>query len=520
MLIRAPQPSQVLGDRYRLVRPLGSGGFGSVWYAEHLALHSPVALKILDPVTLGDEDSVQRFLREARAAAALRSPHVVQILDYGADSGVRYIVMEVLEGESLEERILRDKQLGVSDTERIVRHVGRAISRAHEAGIVHRDLKPGNIFIIPNDGDDIVKVLDFGVAKATNVALGRSLIIGATPAGALLGTPHYMSPEQAQGMRNLDFRTDFWSVGVIAYECLLGELPFPGENLAEVIAAICSKPLPIPSAQGMVPAGFDGWFARACARAPSERFESAKQMAAELTRICGTSRARTAMSAGSLARAAPDVAPRATPTDARRELACVPEAAPAASSPSSPSTAQPSSHSKHRETRARGRGWPGTRRMYAFTSVAAGIGAIVTWHACAGESAADTPAQTVLPLAASEPKAPTESADAPSVPAPIRIAPIEPASLELVETDDLVDTAISSGLAGATAPARSAAPHGANPQDRRRSPIQQPVERALRLSRDSSAGDTSSTIRATTNDCEPPWHLDEQGIRRVKPRCL
>jgi serine/threonine protein kinase len=284
--MRAPSAGQVLGGKYRLVRPLGKGGLASVWHAEHLTLHSPVALKVIDPISGEDDDALSRFMREARAAAALRSPHVVQILDYGVDSDLPFIVMELLEGESLERRLLSCERLPAAEVARIVRHIARAIGRAHDAGVVHRDLKPANIFIVPNDDEEIVKVLDFGVAKATTIALGTSVQVGPTPVGALLGTPHYMSPEQAQGVRTLDHRTDLWSMGVVAYECLLGTVPFTGHSLGNVLTAICAGPPPVPSSIGPVPPGFDAWFARACAREPADRFSSAKHMADELARLC------------------------------------------------------------------------------------------------------------------------------------------------------------------------------------------------------------------------------------------
>jgi serine/threonine protein kinase len=281
----APQKDQILDQRYRLVRLLGSGGCGSVWQAEHLALHSPVAIKLLDPAALDAGDTLQRFLREARAAAALRSQHVVQILDYGVDSGMPFIVMELLDGESLEQRLARRGQLDFVATERVLRHTARAVARAHEAGIIHRDLKPGNVFIVPNDEDEVIKVLDFGVAKTTSSVLGRSVAHAMTPAGALLGTPHYMSPEQVEGSAALDHRTDLWAMGVMTYECLLGRLPFDAGSFASLLQAICRGPSPVPSQQGDVPLGFDGWFARACARSPDDRFASAKELAAAFSRL-------------------------------------------------------------------------------------------------------------------------------------------------------------------------------------------------------------------------------------------
>src|SRR5262249_22596563 len=157
----------ILAGKYRLIRELGKGGMGSVWMAEHLTLKSPVAVKLIDPEIATNPDAVARFLREARAAAALRSPHVVQILDYGADGAAPYIAMELLEGESLGQRLLRLGRLSPAETSRIMTHVARAIGRAHDAGIVHRDLKPENVFVVKNDEEEIAKVLDFGIAKST-----------------------------------------------------------------------------------------------------------------------------------------------------------------------------------------------------------------------------------------------------------------------------------------------------------------------------------------------------------------
>jgi eukaryotic-like serine/threonine-protein kinase len=279
------EAGQTLGGKYRLVRLLGQGGMGSVWHAEHLTLSSPVALKLIDPSTAKDPDTVQRFLREARTAAALRSPHVVQILDYGVDGDTPYIAMELLDGESLAERLTRAGRLSTRETARMIQHVARAIGRAHEAGIVHRDLKPENVFIVKNDDEEVIKVLDFGIVKANPAALGGSAAPASTRTGTLLGTPYYMSPEQAAGEKSVDHRADIWALGVIAFKCLIGHLPFRGDSVGKLILEICSQPLPVPSHIGKVPHGFDTWFARACSRDPAQRFQSAKQAAAEFGRL-------------------------------------------------------------------------------------------------------------------------------------------------------------------------------------------------------------------------------------------
>jgi len=267
------------------MRPLARGGMGSVWRAEHLSLTSSVALKLIESnPDAGDTAATQRFLREARLAAALRSPHVVQIFDYGVDEGTPYIVMELLEGESLGERLERQGRLSAAETARVIQHLARAMTRAHEAGIVHRDLKPDNVFIVKNDDEEIFKVFDFGIAKAHPAGLG-SAVLHATRTGSLLGTPSYMSPEQAEGARVIDHHTDIWALGVIAYRCMLGRLPFSGDNVGQLILSICIQPLPVPSHLGQVPDGFDTWFARVCARRPLARFESAKEAAVALSAL-------------------------------------------------------------------------------------------------------------------------------------------------------------------------------------------------------------------------------------------
>jgi len=279
---------------------------GSVWLAEHLTLCSQVAIKLIHVDIASSAEVLGRFLREAQAAASLRSPHVVQILDHGVDDGTPYIAMELLDGESLADRLARVGRLEPAVLSRIMTQIGRAIGRAHEAGIVHRDLKPDNVFLVRNDDDEITKVLDFGIAKSTLPGAGS---LGAAPSsgtrtGAVLGTPYYMSPEQAEGARSLDHRSDIWAMGVIAFECLLGRRPFDAETLGGLLLAICTRPIPIPSQLASVPAGFDAWFARACNRDLAQRFGSARDAALEFKRICEGDAGLTAPHSGQAARAA------------------------------------------------------------------------------------------------------------------------------------------------------------------------------------------------------------------------
>ena len=285
MGVEALQPNRVLAGRYRLELRLGAGGMGAIWRAEHLTLQAPVAVKLIHREAVPDEDTVARFLREAKAAAALRSPHVVQILDYGVDEGTPFMVMELLEGENLAQRLKRVRRLSRQETARILTHVGRAMQRAHEANIVHRDLKPDNVFLIRNEDEELAKVLDFGVAKVDQTALGPEGT--RTRTGSILGTPFYMSPEQAQGNKAVDHRTDLWALGVIAFECLTGKRPFYSEGLGDLVLTICVRELPVPSDVAPVPLGFDGWFAKACARDPENRFQSAREMTEALRDALG-----------------------------------------------------------------------------------------------------------------------------------------------------------------------------------------------------------------------------------------
>lgn len=274
----------VIAETYRLEEQLGRGGMGSVWRCQHLNLDSKVAIKILHPEGFKRKNTRARFLREAKAAAMLRSAHVVQIMDQGTDGPFAYIVMELLKGESLYRRLKRGP-LPPAEATIVLSHVARAIYKAHEHGIVHRDLKPDNIFMLSDEDEVLAKVLDFGIAKATIAELNQT---GSpqTQTGALLGTPYYMSPEQATGQKDrVDHRSDLWALGVIAYESLLGMRPYQSDNLGELVLQICTRPQPVPSHTANVPPGFDSWFATANARDADRRFQDAKSMIRALADI-------------------------------------------------------------------------------------------------------------------------------------------------------------------------------------------------------------------------------------------
>jgi serine/threonine protein kinase len=279
-----PHAGQVVGDRYRLEEPLERGAMGSIWRAEHVRLRAPVAVKFLDPSLIGDTEMLDRFMQEARSAAAVRSAHVVQVFDYGSEGGVPYLTMELLEGENLDMRLTARGKLTPAELNKIFTEVARGIGKAHAMGVVHRDLKPGNIFIAREGEYEITKLVDFGIAKVDADALKFTQIVG-TQLGTLLGTPQYMSPEQVRGSSSVDYRTDLWALAIIACECLTGRCPFPGTTLGDLTIQICTEKPRAPSALGEVPPGFDQWFFKATRKRASKRFGSVEEMTAALTQI-------------------------------------------------------------------------------------------------------------------------------------------------------------------------------------------------------------------------------------------
>ena len=277
----------VIAGRYRLNRVIGRGAMGSVWHANDVALDVACAVKFIDPNLVHIPEATQRFEREAKAAAQIRSPHVVNILEHGMHEGIPFIAMELLEGEDLGKRLDRVLKMSPREVASIITQVCRALSRAHALEIVHRDLKPDNIFLVRDDDREIAKVLDFGIAKRTSLALDQA---DATRAGAMLGTPNYMSPEQAQGVKTVDYRSDLWSIAVITFRCITGVLPFRSEGLGDLLLKLLVEPLPVPSKMTVdVPPGFDAWWERAAQRDPARRFQSAKELADALAVALGVS---------------------------------------------------------------------------------------------------------------------------------------------------------------------------------------------------------------------------------------
>lgn len=275
---------RIVAGRYRLLSKLSEGGMGSVWRAQHLDLDCPAAVKLLDPRLAESPEALARFKREAQSAASLRSTNIVQILDFGLDNGVPYIAMELLQGQTLATKLTAQHHLPPQETAIILSQVARAVTWAHDMGIIHRDLKPGNIFLSNDAGEIVVKLLDFGIAKPVTLGVGD---VPVTITGMIVGTPQYMSPEQASGRGAVDHRTDIWSFGIVAYECLTGQRAFAADTLGGLMLSICSDPLPVPSDVAPVPRGFDEWFARCAHRDPGRRFLSIDEASDVLRFVCG-----------------------------------------------------------------------------------------------------------------------------------------------------------------------------------------------------------------------------------------
>jgi serine/threonine protein kinase len=274
---------QLIAGRFQLESPLGAGGMGEVWKARHVGLGVECAVKFLHPEAARKAGVRARFEREARAAAQLRSPHVVHIMDVGEEGDRPYIAMELLAGEDLAQRLIRVGALQPREVAGLVTQIARGLQKVHAAGLVHRDLKPANIFLARDESEETVKLLDFGVVKQVDAQDAAR-----TKTGSMLGTPHFMSPEQAQGAKEVDYRSDLWSLGVIAFRALTGRLPFDADTLAELLLKIVREAPPLPShVAPWVSPSFDAWFLKATAREPTHRFGSALEMAEALCAVLG-----------------------------------------------------------------------------------------------------------------------------------------------------------------------------------------------------------------------------------------
>jgi serine/threonine protein kinase len=281
----APQPGDVLAGKYRVESILGVGGMGLVVLVRHIDLGQQMAIKLMMPGVIHDDQAAARFVREARAAAAIQSEHVVRIFDVGTfDSGLPYMVMELLRGEDLSQLLARESQLPLEDAVDYVLQASHAIAEAHARGIVHRDLKPSNLFLTTrSDGTALVKVLDFGISKALNPEVDVPSSANLTATSAIMGSPLYMSPEQVRNAKQVDARSDIWALGVILHELLTGAPAFSADTLPGICAAITADdPPPLRTLRDDAPEELEAIIIKCLEKTVTKRYQSTKELMAAL----------------------------------------------------------------------------------------------------------------------------------------------------------------------------------------------------------------------------------------------
>ncbi|RYZ03398.1 MAG: serine/threonine protein kinase [Myxococcales bacterium] len=274
---------EIVAKKYRIDRVIGAGGMGVVVAAFHLELEQPVAIKFLNGEAAARADSSERFRREARAAARIRSEHVARVLDIELlDERIPYMVMELLEGNDLEQELERGGALPAHVAVDYVLQALEAVAEAHVNGIVHRDLKPTNLFLARRpDGSRLVKVLDFGISKLIGAAYGPGAAL--TRSASIFGSPLYMSPEQMRSSKDVDARSDIWSVGAILYELIAGKPPFVADSMPALCVAILNDtPQPLHEAAPSAPPALDEVLSKCLAREVSARFDTVADLAEAL----------------------------------------------------------------------------------------------------------------------------------------------------------------------------------------------------------------------------------------------
>ncbi|MGH7499969.1 MAG: serine/threonine-protein kinase, partial [Gemmatimonadales bacterium] len=265
--------TNALSDRYRIERDLGAGGMSTVYLAHDVKHDRKVAIKVLRP-ELAAVIGAERFLSEIKTTANLQHPHILPLFDSGVAGSFLFYVMPFIEGESLRDRLTREKQLPVADALRIATEVAGALDYAHRHGVIHRDIKPENIML--HDGSALVA--DFGIALAVSSAAGGSRM---TETGMSLGTPHYMSPEQAMGEREITARSDVYALGCVTYEMLMGEPPFTGPTAQAIVAKAMTEKAPsLTARRNRIPAAVEDAVLTALEKLPADRFATAAQFAA------------------------------------------------------------------------------------------------------------------------------------------------------------------------------------------------------------------------------------------------
>ncbi len=276
-----------LSGRYLVTRKVGQGGMGAVYEATHTLINKRVAVKVLLEKYARRDAIVARLKQEAQLASSLENEHIITITDFGhTDDGRTFVVMEFLEGESLAECLARETKLAEQRVLRIATQAASALAAAHAKGIVHRDIKPENLFLLRRKDQDFVKVVDFGISKSLRSSSEEEEQPRLTQTGMVLGTPLYMSPEQARGDENLDARVDIYAVGVIMYEATTGRVPFAGTNYLSVISQVLNEdPTPLREIRPEISEEFEAIVMRAMAKDRDQRYASANDMLTDLNAL-------------------------------------------------------------------------------------------------------------------------------------------------------------------------------------------------------------------------------------------
>jgi serine/threonine-protein kinase len=468
------QPGELVDGKYRVDRVLGRGGMGLVLAAMHEQLEQPVALKVLRS-DVAQPDIVMRFLREARAAVKIHSEHVARVFDVGTlPSGLPYIVMELLQGEDLSQLLRSRGLLDAEEAVGIVLEASEAIAEAHALGIIHRDIKPANLFLTQRpSGRPIVKVLDFGISKIPSKG-GEQVLTGAM---AIIGSPQYMSPEQMIAARDVDARSDIWSLGVVLYELLTGAVPFSAPTMPEVVAAILAQPpRPISELRPDVPLELQKIVSHCLEKEPENRYLNLTALVRELAPFGGARHAQSVERVCHLLGDDP-------PTVRADRLGSAPLPEMRASAPSMPMAAGASIAAPA----ARRSSWLWTAALFLVVAVVAAVATLVF-------SGPKTPL-VATPPAGVVPSAAATDAAMPSAPS------LAPSDLEPLE----------SPVAPATANALSSAPSAVPMPPRPSTPRPRPA-----LGKASASSAPASSAPA----CHTESFFDRAGNKHFKQVCL
>jgi serine/threonine-protein kinase len=456
-----PRPGEVLAGKYRVERILGAGGMGVVLAAWHVVLERRVAVKFLLPAAAALPEAGARFLREAKAAAALEGEHVARVLDVGTlETGAPYMVLEYLSGDDLGAVLKARGPLPVGEAVDLFLQVVEAMAEAHARGIVHRDLKPKNIFLTRRpDGAPLAKVLDFGLSKILHAGEGPK-DASLTATDLIIGSVHYMSPEQIRSLKYADARTDIWALGVIFYEMLAGRRPFTGESFPAVTAAvIADAPATLAAFRPDIPGAIDALVGRCLEKDPARRVQTVTELARGLAPFGS---ARAALSFESIARVLPErVAAPPSPRGSFPSFGGVDAVAPApvpvprAALPSSSGAAAPQALTS----------WGHTRRIIASRNIAvvmAGAGVTIAGVAAVAwvlfvRTPADGPASALEAPAAAESTNPEPSSTAiepaESVEQPASAAPVASVAETIATTTPVGSVSTPPPVTAAPAPA-------------------------------------------------------------------